>query len=76
MQEGSDLQGQPGTWGNAAFSPDDSKLIAIYDDGQGFEWSATPNAWKQHACAVAGRNLTREEWARFVTARRYAPVCP
>jgi WD40 repeat protein/DNA-binding SARP family transcriptional activator/energy-coupling factor transporter ATP-binding protein EcfA2 len=76
QQEGSDLQGRPGTWGNAAFSRDGGKLIAIYDDGQGFEWPATPDAWKQHACAVAGRNLTREEWARFVTGHRYAPVCP
>jgi WD40 repeat protein/DNA-binding SARP family transcriptional activator/energy-coupling factor transporter ATP-binding protein EcfA2 len=76
QQQGSDLQGQPGTWGNAVFSPDGSKLIAIADDGKGFEWSATPNAWKQHACAVAGRNLTREEWARFVTGHSYAPVCP
>jgi WD40 repeat protein/DNA-binding SARP family transcriptional activator len=76
QQEGSDLQGQPGTWGNATFSPDGSKLIAIYDDGQGFAWPATSGAWMQHACAVARRNLTREEWARFVTGHTYAPVCP
>jgi WD40 repeat protein len=77
QQEGSTFQGEAGAaWGNAAFSPNGGKLIVIYDDGQGFAWPVTPAAWDQHACAVAGRNLTREDWARFVTGHSYAPVCP
>ncbi len=77
QQEGSTFQGEAGAaWGNAAFSPNGSKLIVIYDDGQGFAWPVTPAAWAQHACAVAGRNLTREEWARFVAGHSYGPVCP
>ena len=29
-----------------------------------------------HACAVAGRNLTREEWARSVSGHAYTRTCP
>jgi DNA-binding SARP family transcriptional activator/WD40 repeat protein len=76
QQEGSTFQGQTGAWGHTAFSPNGSNLIVIYDDGKGFAWPVTPSAWKQHACAIAGRNLTREEWARFVTGHDYEPVCP
>src|SRR5919198_1757712 len=35
----------------------------------------SPAAWEAHACAVAGRNLTREEWTRFVSGHGYTPVC-
>jgi WD40 repeat protein len=76
QQVGSDLHADPGHWGNAAFAPDGKTLLVIYDDGTGFRWPATVNAWEEHACAVAGRNLTGEEWARFVTGYSYSPVCP
>jgi WD40 repeat protein len=76
QQEGSTFQGDAGAWGNTAFLPNGSNLIVIYDDGKGFAWPATPAAWEQHACAIAERNLTREEWARFVTGHHYAHVCP
>jgi hypothetical protein len=33
-------------------------LIAVYDDGSGAVWPLDIDAWKRHACAVAGRNLT------------------
>jgi WD40 repeat protein len=76
QQEGSDLQGDPGHWGNAAFSPNGRNLLVLYSDGTGFRWPATVAAWEQHACAVAGRNLTREEWARFVSGYSYTLACP
>jgi len=34
------------------------------------------NGWMNHACAVAKRNFTREEWARFVPGHDYAQTCP
>ena len=77
QQEGAALQGDsPTSWGNAAFSSGGRKLIVAYDNGQALEWPVTPASWEQHACAVAGRNLSREEWARFVTDYSYASVCP
>jgi WD40 repeat protein len=76
QQFGATFPGDPGQWGNAKFTPDGSKLVVVYDDGTGFIWPASPQAWEQHACAVAGRNFTSEEWRRFVGGRRYSTVCP
>jgi len=57
------------------YTPDGSNLIVVYGNGKGFVWPVSVRAWEDHACAVAGRNLTREEWARFVGDRNYATVC-
>jgi len=61
--------------GDAMITPDRRVLIAVYDDGSGAVWPLAVDAWKQHACAVAGRNLTREEWARFIAGRDYRSTC-
>jgi hypothetical protein len=31
--------------------------------------------WKQQACTVVGRPLSREEWNEFLANRRYQPAC-
>jgi len=62
--------------GNVAYTPDGRYLIAIYSDGTGYRWPVSLGAWQNHACAVAGRNLTLEEWRRFVGSRSYSRVCP
>jgi hypothetical protein len=61
--------------GNAMITPDRRVLIAVYDDGSGAVWPLAVDAWKQHACAVVGRNLTREEWSRFIAGRVYRSTC-
>ena len=76
QQFGATFPGNPGQWGSARYTPDGSKLIVVYQDGKGFVWPVSRPAWEDHACAVAGRNLTREEWSRFVGGRRYVNVCP
>jgi len=75
QQFGSDFPKGPGG-GTAAFSPDGKTLVVVYDDGSGFVWPVSPEAWQEQACSVAGRNLTREEWRRYVTGRDFASVCP
>jgi WD40 repeat protein len=72
---GSPFPIEPGTWGNAQFAGDGSRLIVLYDDGHGVIWPMTTAAWLRHACTVAGRNLTREEWARYVGGRAYEKTC-
>jgi WD40 repeat protein/DNA-binding SARP family transcriptional activator len=72
---GADLPGSRGSWGNALYTPDGSKLVAVDADGHGVIWPASLDAWMQHACSVAGRNFTREEWARFVGKPPYAQTC-
>lgn len=76
QQFGASLPGSAGQWGTAAYTRDGNNVIAVYGDGRGFVWPASTAAWKRHACAVAGRNFTREEWSRYVGGRAYAGVCP
>ena len=75
QQLGSAFQSDPSQWGTARFTPDGSRLVVLYGDGTGYVWPTTVSAWVAHACTVAGRNFTREEWQRYIPHRRYAPVC-
>ena len=75
-QFGSSFPREQGSWGNAAFTPDGSQLVVVWDDGHGDVWPTNVGTWERHACFVAGRRLTREEWSRFVGARTYRPACP
>jgi WD40 repeat protein len=72
---GASFPSEGSAWGSAAFTPDGSKLVVVWDDGRGDVWPTAVAAWESHACAVAGRNLTREEWARYVPHHPYARVC-
>jgi WD40 repeat protein len=75
QQLGAAFPGEPGQWANAQFTPDGSQLVTLYSNGRGTVWPGTVRAWEDHACRVAGRNLTREEWRRFVRGRAYSKVC-
>jgi WD40 repeat protein len=75
QQLGSTFPGDPGKWASAAFTPDGGQLVTLYETGRGTVWPATVGAWEQHACNVAGRNFTHEEWSRYVTGRSYSKVC-
>jgi WD40 repeat protein len=39
-------------------------------------WDTRPATWIDAACAIAGRNLTREEWTEAFGDRPYEPSCP
>ena len=75
QQLGSDLPGDPGMWLTARYTPDGRKIVVVSPTNRAWVWPATLGAWAQHACAVAGRNLTKEEWRRFVGGRSYAKIC-
>jgi WD40 repeat protein len=57
------------------FTPDGAHLFVITDAGLGYRWDMRPSAWARHACAVAGRTLTRTEWHDALPNRDYAPAC-
>jgi WD40 repeat protein/DNA-binding SARP family transcriptional activator len=76
QQQGTPLDTDRGATTTAALGPGGQRLLVINDRNNGFIWPTSPAAWEQRACAVAARNLTRQEWARFVTGHRYAKVCP
>ncbi len=49
-----------------SFSPD-GKLLAVAGVAErGMLWDVDPAVWRERACAVVGRNLTREEWNLYL----------
>jgi WD40 repeat protein/class 3 adenylate cyclase len=67
----------PGTAGavSVRFTPDGRRLLALRDSGAAVRWEISPDAWSQHACSVAGRELTRAEWKGLVPEQDYRRVC-
>jgi hypothetical protein len=57
--------------GVAEFDPDGNRVYGSYDSGETFIWDVDPQRWADHACEVAGRDLTNEEWNRFLPDRPY-----
>jgi DNA-binding SARP family transcriptional activator/WD40 repeat protein len=60
---------------SAVFSPDGAYLFAVTGTARAFRWDVRPASWERHACAVAGRTLTRAEWDDALPGRPYAPAC-
>jgi WD40 repeat protein len=59
--------GQTLAWGSYSIAPTDHLLVL---------WPATIDAWKRDACALANRNLSQDEWSRYVAPTRdYLPTC-
>ena len=56
------------------FTPDGAHLFAIAP-GRAYRWDVRPASWARHACATAGRKLTRSEWADVLPDRDYDPAC-
>ena len=56
-------------------STDGRRLLTTFANGQGALWDIDPESWKQRACVLANRTLTREEWNHFLPGRPYEPAC-
>jgi len=75
-EEGAALATDRGAMSTVAFEPNGGNLLVVDDRGNAFTWPTSPVGWEQRACAIAGRNLTRQEWAQFVPGQTYTKVCP
>jgi WD domain, G-beta repeat len=77
---GADPTGAPGAARGAyttpRFTPDGGRLFALREDGQAFRWEVDPNAWRQHACSIAGGGLAPEQWEELVPEQDYIEACP
>jgi WD40 repeat protein len=68
--------GAAGTRVFVGFAPDGNTVTAATQDGRIHTIDLRPDRWVEHACAVAGRNLTRSEWRDVFGDRPYRETCP
>jgi WD40 repeat protein len=69
------LSALPGRSVSPRFTPDGAYLLAVTTAGRAYRWDVRPAALERNACAIAGRVLTRAEWAAALPGREYAPAC-
>jgi DNA-binding SARP family transcriptional activator/WD40 repeat protein len=72
---GAALPGLPNRSVVPQFTPGGAYLFAVYNAGRAYRWDIRPSSWARHACAVAGRQLTRAEWEDALPERDYSPAC-
>ncbi len=58
-----------------AFAPDGRSLVTPGFDGATVLWDIDPASWSEAACAIAGRDLSDEEWDRYLPGRDHHEVC-
>ena len=60
----------------SAFSPDGKRLAVPGVNERGMLWDVDPAVWRERACAIAGRNLSREEWGLYLpSGTPYRATC-
>ena len=62
-------------WTTAEYLPDGYTLLIATLTGAVYTWDTRPEDWIDHACAVAGRNLTADEWRDTFGDRPYHDTC-
>jgi len=60
---------------NLAFHPD-GKLLASGNDRSVLLFDLRSEAWRSEACRTVGRNLTKDEWRKFLRREPYQQTCP
>jgi WD40 repeat protein len=72
---GTPLPAVPNSLAAPLFTRDGAYLLVITDAGVAYRWDIRAASWARHACAVAGRSLTRTEWSEELPGLPYAPAC-
>jgi WD40 repeat protein len=74
---GPPLTGHTRTVASVAFSPDGKTLASGSSDNTIILWDVSFESWKDRACRIANRNLTREEWKQYIgDIEPYRATCP
>ena len=53
----------------------DGEIVALSGERTGHVYPLDPAVWLAQACAIAGRDLTQGEWARYLPERPYRRTC-
>lgn len=61
--------------GALVYGPDGHTLEVVYRDGSAVRFDTDPATWIAHACAVAGRDLTEDEWRDAFGDEPRRPTC-
>jgi WD40 repeat protein len=51
------------------------EIVVLSSERTGHRYPMDPSVWLAEACAIAGRDLTREEWDRYLPDRPYRRTC-
>jgi DNA-binding SARP family transcriptional activator/WD40 repeat protein len=51
------------------------EIVAMSERPSVLRYPIDPASWLSEACAVAGRDLTRDEWDRYLPGRPWEPTC-
>jgi hypothetical protein len=51
------------------------ELVAFSGELPGRRYPLESAAWLAEACAIVARDLTRDEWERYLPGRPYEPTC-
>jgi WD40 repeat protein/DNA-binding SARP family transcriptional activator len=68
-------QGEPVPAGAQFIGDTHDVAIASYD-GRVYRWETDLDRAVEFACAMAGRDLTEDEWADYLPAQPYQSICP
>jgi WD40 repeat protein len=71
---GEPLKGHQGEITGLAF-PNDTTLISASDDGRVWQWDIDPESWARKLCSIANRNLSQDEWNKYMKDKPYQPTC-
>lgn len=69
------LTGHTAVVTSVAFSPDNKTLASGSFDGTIILWDVSLDSWRNRACALAGRNLTEDEWQQYLPDEPYRETC-